>query len=69
MPDEPRPTLEAETIRRMAAEEVKLALRPAEVDALRTTLNAILDEIGRIAPGDRAGSEPETAITVEDWPR
>ncbi len=69
MPDGPRPTLEAETIRRMAAEEVKLALSPSEVDALRSTLNAILEEIGRIAPGDRAGSESETAITVEEWPR
>jgi hypothetical protein len=69
MPDAPRPALEAETIRRMAAEEVRLAVSPAEVDALRTTLNALLEEIGWIAPSDRAGAEPETAITVEEWPR
>jgi hypothetical protein len=69
MPDAPRPALEAETIRRMAAEEVRLVASPSEVDALRTTLNALLEEIGRIAPSDRAGAEPETAITVEEWPR
>jgi Asp-tRNA(Asn)/Glu-tRNA(Gln) amidotransferase C subunit len=69
MPDAPNATLEGETIRRMAAEEVKLALRPSEVDALRTTLNALLEEIGRIAPIDRAGAEPETHISVEEWPR
>ena len=35
MPDarRPAPALDAETIRRMAAEEVRLALSPAEVDA------------------------------------
>ena len=69
MPEAPKPALEAETIRRMAAEEVRLALSPSEVDALRTTLNGLLEEIGRIAPSDRAGAEPETSITVEEWPR
>ena len=27
------------------------------------------EEIRRIAPGDRAGAEPEASITVEEWPR
>jgi hypothetical protein len=63
------PTIEAETIRRMASEEVRIAVSPAEVDALRSLLNSLLDEIGRIAPGDRAGAEPEVSITVEEWPR
>ena len=69
MPDVPNPALEAETIRRMAAEEVKLALRPSEVEAVRTTLNGLLEEIGWIAPSDRAGVEPETSIMVEEWQR
>jgi hypothetical protein len=69
MPDAPNTALEAETIRRMAAEEVKLALRPSEVDGLRSTLNGLLEEIGWITPSDRAGAEPETRITVEEWPR
>jgi hypothetical protein len=69
MPNAPRPALEAETIRRMADEEVRLALRPSEVDALRTTLNGLLEEIGQIASSDRAGAEPEMSITVEEWPR
>jgi hypothetical protein len=69
MPDVPKPALEAETIRRMAAEEVYLPLSPSEVDALRTTLNGLLEEIGGIKLSDRAGAEPETTISVEDWPR
>ena len=36
MPDAPKPALEAETIRRMASEEVMLSLTPAEVDAFTT---------------------------------
>jgi hypothetical protein len=61
--------VEAETIRRMASEAVRIAVSPAEVDALRSLLNSLLDEIGRIAPDDRAGAEPEVSITVEEWPR
>ncbi len=63
------PAIEAETIRRMASEEVRIAVSPAEVEALRSLLNSLLDEIGRIAPADRAGAEPEVSITVEEWPR
>lgn len=61
--------LEPETIRRRASEEVKLALSPSEVEALRTMLQSLLDEIGRITLADRAGAEPEVSITVEEWPR
>ena len=39
MPEAPNPALEAETIRRMASEEVMLPLTPAEVDALHNLLN------------------------------
>jgi hypothetical protein len=67
MPDAPSPPLDAETIRRMAAEEVRIALTPAEVEALRPLLNSLLDEIRGMAPGDRAGAEPEAKITVEEW--
>ena len=69
MPDAPSPPLDAETIRRMASEEVRIELTPAEVDALRPLLNSLLDEIRRIAPGNRAGAEPEASITVQAWPR
>jgi hypothetical protein len=67
MLEAPDSALDAEMIRRMAAEVVKIPLTPAEVDALRTTLNGLLDEISKIAPSDRAGAEPESRITVEDW--
>jgi hypothetical protein len=67
MPDDTTPAFDAETIRRMAAEELKIALTAAEVDALRPLLNSLLDEIRKIAPGDRAGAEPEARITVEEW--
>jgi hypothetical protein len=67
MPDDSSPAFDAETIRRMAAEAVRIALTPSEVDALRSTLNSLLDEIRKIAPSDRAGAEPESSITVEDW--
>jgi hypothetical protein len=69
MADAPRPALDAETIRRMAAEDVRIALSPAEVDALRSLLDSLLDEIRQMAPRDRAGSEPEPIISVEEWPR
>jgi hypothetical protein len=42
---------------------------PAEVDALRSLLNSLLDEIRRMSPNDRDGAEPEVSITVEEWPR
>ncbi len=69
MLDEPAPDLDAETIRRMAAHEVKIALSPAEVDALSKLLGPLLGEIRQVAPGDRDGAEPETSVTVEEWPR
>ncbi len=65
----PEPALDAETIRRMANEEVRIAVSPAEIDALRSLLNPLLDEIRLIAPGDREGAEPEASIIVEEWPR
>jgi hypothetical protein len=69
MPDEPAPDLDAETIRRMAAHEVKIALTPGEVDALSKLLGPLLDEIREVGPADRAGAEPEGSFVVEDWPR
>ncbi len=69
MQDVPNPTLDAETIRRMASEEVPLALSPPEVEALRSTLKGLLEEIGRVTLADRAGSEPETRVILEEWPR
>jgi hypothetical protein len=69
MLDEPAPDLDAETIRRMAAHEVKIALSPAEVDALSKLLGPLLGEIRQVARGDRDGAEPETIVTVEEWPR
>jgi hypothetical protein len=69
MPDEPAPDLDAETIRRMAAHVVKIALSPGEVDDLGKTLGSLLEEIRKVAPGDRAGAEPEGSFVVEEWPR
>jgi hypothetical protein len=69
MPDQPGPALDAETIRRMAAETARITLRPAEVDALRPLLNSLLEEIRQVRPGNRAGAEPEPSVTMEDWPR
>ena len=69
MPDEPAPDLDNETIRRMAAHEVKIALSPGEVDALSKLLGPLLEEIRKVAPGDRAGVEPEVSCVVEEWPR
>jgi hypothetical protein len=69
MPDEPAPELDPETIRRMAAHVVKVPLTPGEVDALSKTLGPLLEEIRKVAPADRAGAEPESSVTVEEWPR
>jgi hypothetical protein len=68
MPDVPNPALDAETIRRMASEEVMLSLTPAEVDAVHSLLNPLLEEIRQISPRDRAGAEPEVSVIVEEWP-
>ena len=69
MPDDSGPALDAETIRRMAAETVRITLTPPEVDALRPLLNSLLEEIRQVTPGARAGAEPEPGVTMEDWPR
>ena len=69
MPDDPNPAFDAETIRRMAREHVRITLTASEVDALRPLLDSLLEEIRRIATSDRAGAEPEVRITVEEWPR
>jgi hypothetical protein len=68
MPDEPAVELDAETIRRMAAHEVKIGLSPAEVDALSKTLGPLLEEIRAVGPVARGGAEPEGSFVVEDWP-
>jgi len=68
MLDAPNQSLGAETIRRVASEQVRISLSPAEVDALQTQLNSLLDEIRQVTAGDRATAEPEPGITVEDWP-
>jgi hypothetical protein len=65
----PNPSLGAETIRRVASEQVRMALAPAEVDALKTLLNSLFEEIGHVTPRDRGTTEPETGVTVEDWPQ
>jgi hypothetical protein len=68
MPDEPVPDLDPETIRRMAADLVKISLSPAEIDALSKLLGPLMEEIRKVAPADRAGAEPELTVTVEEWP-
>ena len=68
MPDVPNPSLDSETIRRVANEQVRMSLTPAEVDALQTLLNSLLDEIRQVTMRDRATAEPEIGVAVEDWP-
>jgi hypothetical protein len=69
MLDDPNPAFDAETIRRMAREHVRITLTASEVDALRPLLDSLLEEIRRITTSDRAGAEPEGRITVEEWPK
>jgi Asp-tRNA(Asn)/Glu-tRNA(Gln) amidotransferase C subunit len=68
MPDLAKPTLEAETIRRFASEQLGIALSPGEIDTLATTLNGLLDEIRQMNPIDRRAVEPETGVVVQEWP-
>ena len=68
MPDPPKPALEAETIRRWASEQVEIALAPGEIDALKTLLNDLLDEIRLMKQSDRGSVEPESGIVVQEWP-
>jgi hypothetical protein len=68
MPDLAKPTLEAETIRRFASEQLGILLAPGEIDALTTTLNGLLDEIRKLAPTDRRSVEPESGVVVQEWP-
>jgi len=68
MPEAPNPALEAETIRRIASEEVLLSLTQAEVEALHDMLNSLIEEIRQVSPRDRAGAEPEVSVVVEEWP-
>ncbi len=68
MPEAPKAALEAETIRRVASEEVMISLTQAEVDELHNLLNSLLEEIRQISPRDRAGAEPEAGIVVQEWP-
>ena len=67
MPELPNPVLEAESIGRMAREDLILPLLPAEIDAVRTIVNSLLEEIRQIAPSNRAGAEPEASVVVEEW--
>lgn len=67
MPEAPKAALEAETIRRVASEEVMISLTQAEVDELHNLLNSLLEEIRQISP--RPGRhEPEAGIVVQEWP-
>jgi hypothetical protein len=68
MPEAPKPALEAETIRRMASEELMLSLTQTEVEALHSLLNSLVEEIRQISPRDRSGAEPEMGVVVQEWP-
>jgi hypothetical protein len=63
------PAIDPETIRRMATEDLLLRLTPAEVDALHTVLNPLLEEIRQVSPRERAGAEPELSVVVREWPQ
>jgi hypothetical protein len=68
MPEAPKPALAAETIRRMASEEVMNSLTQNEVEKLHNLLHSLLEEIRQISPSDRAGAEPEAGVVVLEWP-
>jgi hypothetical protein len=67
MPDAADGSLSHETLRRLAREQVGLALTDEEIEALRPVLNDLLTEIRRIRPADRA-AEPEVTFEPEAWP-
>jgi hypothetical protein len=67
MPDLAKPTLEAETIRRIASEQVAISLAPGEIEALTTMLNGLLEEVRQMAPSDRGSLEPESGVVVQEW--
>jgi hypothetical protein len=69
MRDVPNPSLEEETILRVAREQVRISLTPADVDALKTLLGSLLEEIRQVTRRDRGTAEPEVSVTVEDWPQ
>jgi hypothetical protein len=68
MPDTVDGPLSPETLRRMASEQVGLALSDKEIEALRPLLNDLLTEIRRIRPADRAAAEPNVTFAAEAWP-
>jgi hypothetical protein len=68
MRDDTKGPPDAETIRRIAREQVKLDLSDAEVEALQPVIKGLYEEIGRIQPEDRAGAEPDVMFGLEDWP-
>jgi hypothetical protein len=67
MPEQAKPTMEAETIRRIASAQIGIALSLSETDAMATILNGLLDEIRLMAPIDRASVEPESGVVVQEW--
>jgi hypothetical protein len=67
MPEPAHPAFDAETIRRMAGDLLKLSLKPAEVDALQALLDPLLAEVRQVASRDRVGAEPEPRVVVEEW--
>lgn len=68
MPDLAKPTLEPETIRRVGSEQLAISLAPAEIDAIATVLNGLLDEMRTMTPNERGSVEPESGVVVQEWP-
>ncbi len=68
MSDVAKPAVEAETIRRCATEQVQISLSPSEIDAVKTLLGDLLEEIHQIKQSDRRSVEPESGVVVQEWP-
>jgi hypothetical protein len=68
MPQDPAPALDAEFIRHMASEQVRIALAPPDLDAVRMQVNGLLEEIRHVTLRDRATADPEPIVALEDWP-
>ena len=69
MPEEPAGrTLTAETVLRMAREQVGIAVSDAELEQLLPFLNDLLAEIEPIEPLIRDAEEPAVTFAAEGWP-
>jgi hypothetical protein len=69
MPDVPAGrTLTAETVLRMAREQVGIAVSDSELEQFLPVLNGLLADIEPIEPLLRDAEEPAVTFAAEGWP-